>query len=123
MADNANRLLHAIRQTCAIESGSNQPDLTLRQLAVLLQVYLSDEPQTVRGLATCLNIHKSGIGRALNRLQETDLAYREVDAQDRRSVFVGRTAQGVAMVDRLGAAMAEAANGRGRALSEAPADV
>jgi DNA-binding MarR family transcriptional regulator len=67
---------------------SDQPDLILRQLAVLLEVYQTDEPQTVRGLAAVLNITKPVINRTFDHLGELDLACRQVDLRDRRSVLV-----------------------------------
>jgi DNA-binding MarR family transcriptional regulator len=44
------------------------PDLSSRQLALLLTVYLTQPPHTVRGLAATLNISKPAISRALDRL-------------------------------------------------------
>lgn len=109
MSEEGDRLLHILRETLISEFRSNQPDLTLRQLAVSLQIYLTDEPQTVRGLASYLTVNKSSISRVLKRLGEIDLAYREVDPRDSRSIVVHQTAQGAAIVKRLGMAMAEAA--------------
>ena len=108
--DDPDRLLHILRETLLSEFRSQQPDLTLRQLAVALQVYLADETQTVRGLAAHLNVNKASISRGLDRLEEFDLAYRELNSRDRRSIIVGWTVRGAAMVERLGAAMSEAAN-------------
>lgn len=121
--DDPNRLLHTLRKTLITEFRSQQPDLTLRQLAMLLVIYLTNERQTVRGLAAYLNVHKSAVCRALDRFREIDLAYREIDLRDTRSINAGRTARGAAMVERLGTAMVEAADGRGRALSEVPIKV
>jgi DNA-binding MarR family transcriptional regulator len=101
-------LLQTLRETCLSEIRSDQPDLTLRQLAVALVVYQTDELQTVRGLAKQLNISRPVVTRALDRLEELNLAYREVDPKDRRSVLVQRTAGGAVMVERLGATMAKA---------------
>jgi DNA-binding MarR family transcriptional regulator len=102
------RLLHVLRGTLLPEVRSQQPDLTMRQLAVLLVVYLTNEPQTVRGLSAYLNISKPAVTRALDRLEEFDLARRKVDVRDRRSITVERTATGDVMVKRLRAAMADA---------------
>jgi DNA-binding MarR family transcriptional regulator len=103
------RLPHILRKTFLSEVRSDQPDLTLRQLAVLLVVYQTDEPQTVRGLAAHLNISKPAITRALDRLEELELAMRTTDRRDRRSVLVQRIAGGTALVQRLRAGMAAAA--------------
>ena len=47
---------------------SGEPDLTNRQMALLLVVYLRPGPHTVRGLARILNVSKPVVTRALNRL-------------------------------------------------------
>ena len=115
MSDEGDHLPHTLRETLISEFRSKQPDLTLRQLAVVLRVYLTDERQTVRGLASHLNISKSSIRRALNQFEKTGLVHRKIDLRDRRSVSVGRTVRGAAMVKRLGTTMAEAAEGLGEA--------
>ncbi|MBD0271192.1 MAG: MarR family transcriptional regulator [Acetobacteraceae bacterium] len=76
-------------------------DLTARQLAVFLSVYLSDGPHTVRALARELEVCKSTITRALDRLGEFGLARRKVDPTDRRSVFVLPTPAGWAFLAEL----------------------
>lgn len=70
------------------------PDLTSRQVAVLLTVYLTVPPHTVRGLAAGLAVSKAAISRALDRLSQLDLVRRKVDDADRRSVLVQRTVKG-----------------------------
>src|SRR3546814_16900179 len=52
---------------------SNQPDLTNRQLALLLIVYLLPGPHTLRGLAARLHVSKTVITRSLN--SHSALAY------------------------------------------------
>lgn len=70
------------------------PDLSARQMAILLTVYLTDQPHTVRGLAETLNISKPAITRALDTLGRLELIKRKRDEQDRRSVLVQRTVPG-----------------------------
>ena len=48
------------------------PDLSARQMAVLMTIYLADPPHTVRGLSEGLNIAKPAVTRALDRLSESD---------------------------------------------------
>ena len=69
------------------------PALSTHQLAVFLTCYLKEGDHTVRGLAAELNVSKSVITRALDRLGELDLARRRPDPADRRSVLVERTRQ------------------------------
>ena len=64
------------------------PDLSARQMALLLSVYLTPPPHTVRGLARSLQVSKPAITRAVNRLSEFGLARRKTDEADRRSVFI-----------------------------------
>ena len=70
------------------------PDLSARQLAIVLTVYLTPPPHTVRGLAALLRISKPAVTRALDRLGMLGLARRRRDEQDRRSVLVQRTVRG-----------------------------
>jgi DNA-binding MarR family transcriptional regulator len=70
------------------------PDLSARQLAILLTVYLTAPPHTVRGLAEILNISKPAVTRALDRLGMLGLARRKRDEADKRNVLVQRTVKG-----------------------------
>jgi DNA-binding MarR family transcriptional regulator len=70
------------------------PDLSSRQLALLLTVYLTPPPHTVRGLAATLNVSKPAISRALDRLGRLGFARRKRDEADRRNVLVQRTVKG-----------------------------
>ena len=78
------------------------PDLSARQMALLLTVYLTAPPHTVRGLATALNISKPAITRALDRLSEYGLIRRKVDDLDRRSVLILRTVKGSVFLREFG---------------------
>ncbi len=73
---------------------ANAPDLSARQMTLLLTVYLTAPPHTVRGLSSELNVSKPAITRALDRLSELGLIRRKIDDADRRSVLVQRTVRG-----------------------------
>ena len=73
---------------------SGAPDLTNRQMALLLLVYLTPGPHTVRGLAHILGVSKPVVTRALNTLGGLGYLRRERDQDDRRNVFVVRTNDG-----------------------------
>lgn len=77
-------------------------DLSSRQMAVLMTVYLIEPPHTVRGLAIELNISKPAITRALDRLGSYGLVKRKVDDKDRRSVIVQRTVKGSVFLREFG---------------------
>ena len=70
------------------------PDLSARQMALMLSVYLGVGPHTVRGLAQALKISKPAVSRALDRLGELGYVRRERDDLDRRNVLVQRTVTG-----------------------------
>lgn len=77
---------------------SDQPDLTNRQMAILLIVYLMDGPHTVRGLAARLKVSKPVVTRALNTLGAIGYVRRQKDESDLRNIFVERTEQGQAFL-------------------------
>ena len=89
------------------------PDLSARQMALLLTVYLIPPPHTVRGLAAALNISKPAITRALDRLTELGLIKRKVDDQDRRSVLIQRTVKGSVFLREFGDIIVAAAAAAG----------
>lgn len=81
---------------------SGQPDLTNRQMALLLLVYLTPGPHTVRGLARILGVSKPVITRALNTLGGLGYLRRERDQADRRNVFVAQTDTGANFLEGFG---------------------
>ncbi len=87
------------------------PDLSARQMALLLSVYLTPPPHTVRGLANVLNVSKPAITRAVNRLVELELVRRKTEETDRRSVLIQRTVRGSVFLREYGELIASAAKG------------
>jgi DNA-binding MarR family transcriptional regulator len=79
-----------------------EPDLSARQLTVLLTIYLEPPPHTVRGLAAKLGVTKPVITRALDTMGRIGLLSRRRDDADRRNVVVQRTVKGALFVERLG---------------------
>ena len=69
--------LHFWRETIVQSLKKEAPDLTTRQMAILLTIYLTPPPHTVRGLAKSLNISKPAVTRALDRLGRLELARRK----------------------------------------------
>ena len=86
------------------------PDLSARQMALLLTVYLTPPFHTVRGLAITLNISKPAVTRALDRLSEYGLVRRKVDDADRRSVLIQRTVKGSVFLREFGDIIVDAAS-------------
>jgi DNA-binding MarR family transcriptional regulator len=79
----------------------DDPDLSLRQMSILLTVYLEAPPHTVRDLARRLDVSKPVITRALDSMGKLDLVARRRDERDRRNVLVQRTVKGVLYLERL----------------------
>lgn len=73
---------------------SDQPDLTNRQMAILMSVYMQDGPHTVRGLAARLGVSKPVVTRALNTLGAYGYVRRRKDETDLRNVLIDQTPQG-----------------------------
>ncbi|MDO6415677.1 MarR family winged helix-turn-helix transcriptional regulator [Sphingomonas sp. BIUV-7] len=81
---------------------SGQPDLTNRQMALLLLVYLTPGPHTVRGLAKSLGVSKPVVTRALNTLGALGYLRRERDEADRRNIFIAHTDVGAHFLEGFG---------------------
>ena len=79
-----------------------EEDLTARQLAVLLTVYLEAPPHTVRGLAARLKVTKPAVTRALDTMGRLGLLDRRRDEHDLRNVLIQRTVTGALWVEKLG---------------------
>lgn len=79
-----------------------EQDLSARQTAILLTIYLEAPPHTVRGLAAKLGVTKPAITRALDTMGKMELVSRRRDEVDRRNVIVQRTVKGALYVERLG---------------------
>jgi len=94
--------LHLWRGAIVESVRRDGPDLSARQMALMLTVYLTPPPHTVRGLALTLNISKPAITRALDRLSELGLVKRKIDESDRRSVLVQRTVKGSVFLREFG---------------------
>ncbi|MEQ8665002.1 MAG: MarR family transcriptional regulator [Rhodospirillales bacterium] len=99
----------AIVESVRIEA----PDLSARQMAILLTVYLTPPPHTVRGLSGLLNISKPAVTRAIDRLTELELTRRKADQADRRSVLIQRTVRGSVFLREFGELIVKAARGQG----------
>jgi DNA-binding MarR family transcriptional regulator len=89
---------------------SGHPDLTNRQMAVMLTVSLTDGPHTVRGIAKHLGVSKPVITRALNKLGSLGYLRRQRDENDRRNIFVVSTEQGADFLDAFGRLIADRSN-------------
>lgn len=99
------RPIQALRlwqQVTLSEVRDERPDLTMRQAAILLTIYLEPPPHTVRGLAARLGVTKPVITRALDTMGSLKLVSRHRDENDKRNVLVKRTVDGALFVERFG---------------------
>lgn len=87
----------------------DEPDLSQRQWAVLLSIYLEPPPHTVRGLAQKLGVTKPVITRALDTMGGWGLVSRRRDPEDRRNVVIQRTVDGSLFLERAGDVIARMA--------------
>ncbi len=103
------RLVDILRDTILGTVRRDGPDLSARQLCLLLITSLEEGPHTVRGLAMRMDISKPAITRSLDRLHDLGLASRISDPRDRRSVLVVPTDDSIAYVEDLKSLMIAAA--------------
>ena len=78
-----------------------EPDLSTRQMTILLSIYLESPPHTVRALAAKLDVSKPVITRALDAMGKLGLVTRRRDVTDLRNVLIQRTVQGSLYLERL----------------------
>lgn len=86
------------------------PDLSARQMAIVLIVYTNPPPHTVRGLAAQLNISKPAVTRALDRLGDLGFMRRTQDETDKRSVLLQRTVKGAVFLSEFADLISQAGN-------------
>jgi DNA-binding MarR family transcriptional regulator len=87
------------------------PDLSARQMALLLTVYLTPPPHTVRGMSDLLMVTKPAVTRAVDRLSGLGMLRRKVDPNDRRSILLQRTVKGSIFLREFGELVVCAAQG------------
>lgn len=112
--DRARHALIAMRTGCHILVATQGVDLSMRQIAILLTVYLASDTATVRGLSSTLEISKPAVSRALDRLADLGLVRRKTDEADRRNVLILRTVKGSVFLNDLGEILADAFSSRAR---------
>ena len=99
------RHLHALKLwhdvSLAMVHG-NLHDLTVRQMTILLSIYLEPPPHTVRGLAAKLGVTKPVVTRALDTMGIKGLVKRRRDERDRRNVIIQKTLEGSLYLEAIG---------------------
>jgi DNA-binding MarR family transcriptional regulator len=69
-------------------------DLSSRQTAILLHVYLLPSPHSIKNLSKSLSISKAAICRAVDVLENAKLLRRASDRNDKRNILLLPTAKG-----------------------------
>ena len=110
--------LNIWRRVIVASVRADAPDLSARQMTLLLTVYLTPQPHTVRGLATLMNVSKPAITRDVNRLVELQLVRRNTDENNRRSVLIQRTVRGSVFLRDFGELIVGAAQGETKGVVE-----
>lgn len=73
---------------------NNAYDLSTRQTGILLTVYLSPPPHSIKALSESLLISKPAVCRAVDTLAKLGLVRRKRDENDSRIVHIQRTVKG-----------------------------
>ncbi|MBM3609711.1 MAG: MarR family transcriptional regulator [Alphaproteobacteria bacterium] len=106
------QLLHRVSLALVREAKPDGlADLSMRQLSILMIVYLEPPPHTVRGLAAKLGVTKPVITRALDSMGKAGLVSRKRDEADKRNVVIQRTVKGALYIEQIGDMVAAKANG------------
>ena len=101
MRVSANQAMQLWHDVALAQVHDDEPDLSVRQITILLTIYLQAPPHTVRGLAQKLKVSKPVITRALDSMGKLKLVSRRRDEKDRRNVLVQRTVTGVLYLERF----------------------
>jgi len=84
-----------------VVSDKAMPDLSMRQLGVLMRVADAKEPLSVRELAEPMKISKPAVTRAIDRLEHFAFVERRQAKLDRRLIELRITAAGRAYLAKL----------------------
>lgn len=101
MISNSTQALTLWKQILLHNIKNGEVDLTMRQTAIMLIVYLNPPPHTVTELAKTLGVAKPVITRALNSMSKENLVRRIRDEDDKRNVLIQRTPEGAEYLERL----------------------
>ena len=89
-------------KSCGGGGETRSAELVGTQIALLLLVYMTKGPHTVRVLAKTLSVSKPAITRAIDQLSDLEMVRRKPDEDDRRSILVQRTVKGYIFLREYG---------------------
>ena len=87
-------------------SRNDKDELSLRQLLLLLVLQNGSVPGTVTDVATHLDVGKSAITRAMDRLVVLEYAHRAPNSEDARRIYMKPTGKGTRLLRTLEKALA-----------------
>mgnify|MGYP003658645988 CR=1 FL=1 len=109
MASQAMASLEMMRRVSADAVRGAAADLTARQFALLLAVFMRPGPHAVRELARALDLPKPAVTRGLDVLERLGFIRRKRDLADRRDVSIHRTVKGAVFLYDYGETVAHRA--------------
>jgi DNA-binding MarR family transcriptional regulator len=109
MASQAMTSLEMMRRVAADAVRGAAADLTARQFALLLAIFLRPGPHAVRELSRVLELPKPAVTRALDVLERHGFVRRKRDRLDGRDVSVHRTVKGAVFLYDYGETVAHRA--------------
>lgn len=86
-------LLHSMKEA--------KLDLSTRQMAILLSVYLDKQVHSVKSLSETLGISKAAVCRALDVLCKEGLVKRKREEEDKRQVSLTKTIKGMCYLSEI----------------------
>jgi DNA-binding MarR family transcriptional regulator len=109
MASQAMTSLEMMRRVSEDAVRGAAADLTARQFALLLSIFMRPGPHVVRELALVLDLPKPAVTRALDVLERHGFVRRKKDTADKRDVSVHRTVKGAVFLYDYGMSVAHRA--------------
>jgi len=121
MTSRAMRSLEMMRRVSVGSVHETVGDLSARQFALLLSIFLRRGPHAVRDLSVELGLPKPAVTRGLDVLERMGLVLRKKDQTDKRDVSVHRTVKGAVFLYDYGLSVANFAEETTECLSWIPA--
>ena len=109
MPSQAMTSLEMMRRVSADAVRGAAADLTARQFALLLSIFMKPGPHAIRDLARQLDLPKPAVTRALDVLERQGFVRRKRDRHDKRDVSVHRTVKGAVFLYDYGETVANRA--------------
>jgi len=76
------------------------PELTTRQMALMIMIHKTNGPHRVRHMAQKLGVRKPVITRAINSLEGLGFVRRMADTEDKRDCYILPTVKGNEFLDK-----------------------